>query len=100
MMPWKMNMVSTVPAEERREERESALQRSAWIHCVFWGWGEGGAEGVMISVRMSLFSGAVGWLVRRCVARSCPMKPEAPVMRIVGMVTTNGWMGRYSLCRS
>lgn len=86
MMPWKIKSVSTFPALDRRLESDSASQRSAWILVAFWGNLVCGMGGFIMSVRIRRFWEAVSWSFRRCVARSWPMKPEAPVMRMVGIV--------------
>lgn len=62
---------------------EEASQRSAWIARAFWGCAAlGGIGGVMMSVRMRVYCGSR----RRRSARSWPMKPAAPVMRMVGIL--------------
>lgn len=63
--------------------RESASQRSALTVLAFEGFFDfGGTEGSKISVRMSLYWGSE----RRRSARSWPMKPPAPVMRMFGIL--------------
>jgi len=66
-----------------RFSREEGSQRSAWMAFAFWGCADfGGMGGDMMSVRMRVFCGER----RRRSARSWPMKPAAPVMRIRGIV--------------
>ena len=79
MMPWKMYIASRGREVLMRFERDVASQRSAFIVFAFWGflalWGIGGG---MTSVRMRLYCGSE----RRRSARSWPMKPAPPVMRM------------------
>lgn len=82
IMPWKIKTVSMRPAASSSEASDGGSQRSAFIHFAFPGKAAFGLRvGSNISVRMTLFFEDES----KSVARILPMKPPAPVMRIVGM---------------
>lgn len=87
MIPWKTQIASRGLVSEMREERELGSQRSALIARAFLGCTAlEGIGGTMMSVRIRLYCGSR----RRRSARSWPMKPAAPVMRMLGMMRMRG----------
>lgn len=76
-----------------RLESEVGSQRSAWIDLAFLGcFAFAGIGGRMMSVRMRLYCGSES----RRSARSWPMKPAAPVIRILGILDENVIIRNYS----
>lgn len=87
MMPWNMQMASRGKDAEMRFWRDDGSQRSALIVVAFWGYfAVGGMDGSIMSVRMTWYWGS--W--RRRAARRGPIIPDAPVIRILGMLAI--WM--------
>ncbi len=84
-MPWKRKAASRGRAGVMTRAREEGIVRLHSMDVAFAELGDEGIGGGVMSVRMRWFCGS--W--RRRAARSWPMNPAAPVMRILGIVTVS-----------